>query len=356
MQAVPNSGTFKTVLPYFFWFVAVSYFAFRIIERIQISYFSDVLGWIGSFWLAAMIFIFIAILFFDLLRAVNYFFPFFPDFIMNNYSRVKFILFNILTIAVLLIVAAGYINARYPVVRQLNINLDKMAGEDKILNAVLISDIHLGTLTTSRQISRLIKIINSLQPDIIFMAGDILDEDVESVARKNLGEKFQMLEAPLGVYAVLGNHEYIGGYKNAVEYLSSSGINVIQDTALLINNSFYLIGRDDLSRRAFTGEERKSLEELLAMTEHELPLILLDHQPYSIIKAANYGFDIQLSGHTHHGQIWPINYITKAIFPVSTGYKNINGMHVYVTSGVGTWGPPVRIGNRPEIVNLKIRL
>jgi len=121
-----------------------------------------------------------------------------------------------------------------------------------------------------------------------------------------------------------------------------------------INDSFYLIGREDRDKPRFAGRERKNLEEIVEMADAGYPLILIDHQPYYLEKAASLGIDLQVSGHTHHGQLWPLNFVTSAIYTISYGYGKIGNMHAYVSNGVGTWGPPVRVGNRPEIVNLRI--
>ena len=85
------------------------------------------------------------------------------------------------------------------------------------------------------------------------------------------------------------------------------------------------------------------------------PVILLDHQPFNLEKSVKEGVDLQLSGHTHHGQLWPLNYITSAIYEVSTGYRKIENTHFYVSTGFGTWGPPIRLGNRPELVNIILK-
>jgi uncharacterized protein len=224
------------------------------------------------------------------------------------------------------------------------------------VNMVLVSDIHLGTLTSKNRISKMVARINALDPDIILLAGDILDEDVGPVIHRDLGSSIRDLYAPLGVYGITGNHEYIGGVDEATDYLGSHGIHLIRDSVVRINDSFYLAGREDLVINRFTGRTRKSMEELLRHTGDDLPVILLDHQPFNLEKSAAAGAALQLSGHTHDGQMWPLNFITGAIFSVSRGLGEIDGMKVYVSSGIGTWGPPMRIGNRPEIVLIRVNL
>ena len=141
----------------------------------------------------------------------------------------------------------------------------------------------------------------------------------------------------------------------AVKYLREHGIQMIRDSAVLVDDSFYIVGRDDRDKPRFTGRERKPLSDIMANVDRSYPVILMDHQPFNLSKTVEQGVDLQLSGHTHHGQLWPFNYITKAIYELSWGYKKIGETHFYVSSGFGSWGPPIRLGNRPEIVVIRVR-
>jgi hypothetical protein len=158
------------------------------------------------------------------------------------------------------------------------------------------------------------------------------------------------LEAPLGVYAITGNHEFIGGVERTTDYLASHGLTLLRDTCVHIAGSFYVAGREDRDKLRFTGVKRNELDELLNGIDKSQPIILLDHQPWELDKAQQAGIDLQISGHTHHGQLWPWGYLTQKIFEVSRGYKQKGDSHFYVSTGYGTWGPPVRTGNRPEIM------
>jgi predicted MPP superfamily phosphohydrolase len=132
------------------------------------------------------------------------------------------------------------------------------------------------------------------------------------------------------------------------------GMVVLRDRHELVDSSFYLIGREDVEHKQFTGMQRKTLDEIVKPVEGKYPKILLDHTPVKLEQAEKKGIDLQLSGHTHHGQIWPGNIITNLIYEISWGYKKKGKTHFYVTSGAGTWGPPVRTGSKSEIVNIKI--
>jgi predicted MPP superfamily phosphohydrolase len=200
------------------------------------------------------------------------------------------------------------------------------------------------------------KKINALQPDVVLIAGDIIDESLAPVIWKDLGKMFLEINSKYGVYAVTGNHEFIGGAERAINYISKYGVKFLRDETVLIDNSFYIFGREDRDVSRFTKTHRKQISELMISADSSFPTILLDHQPFDLSETAKNKIDLQISGHTHHGQMFPFNLITKKIFEVSRGYKKISDTHFYVSSGVGTWGPPVRIGSRAEILNIQISL
>ena len=356
LKALPEGSLIKKAYVWVFWIIASTYFVGRIIERIHLSYFSDALVWIGSFWLGALLYFFLIVLLIDVIRLINHFLPFFPELITANYQHVKTIILGVSVLVVSAVLIAGFINARNPVIKEVEISIPKRANSINEINAVLISDIHLGTIIGSRYLDRVLSKVSGLKPDIIFITGDILDEDLEPVIRQNLGEKLKKLSAPMGVYAIMGNHEHIGGADPAYDYLKTHGMTVLRDTAIQVNNSFYLIGRDDNEAERFGSKPRIPLEEIMTKIDNnDLPIILLDHQPLYLQKAADLGVDLQLSGHTHKGQLWPITYIVNAIYRVGYGYDKIDNMQVFVSSGIGTWGPPIRVGSRSEIVKISIR-
>lgn len=338
-----------------FWLLAFSFIAGRFLEKLWLSEFTMGVTFIGSYWLAAMLYFLLAVLLIDIIRLADYYVPFMPSFNTGSlYIFKRFLMFSIITIIGIL-VAYGHFNARKPVIRELTLTIPKHAGLIKELNIAFVSDLHLGSVLANKHLERIVRKINGLQPDIIFMAGDVFDEDLNPVIQKDLGSGLKQLKAKLGVYAVTGNHEYIGGVDPAVDYLEKHGIQMVRDSAVFIENSFYLIGREDRERQRFSGIQRKDLPAIMSGINKTFPLILMDHQPFTLNESLENGIDLHLSGHTHNGQIWPLNYIINAIYEVGWGYVNKSGMHVYVSSGVGTWGPPVRIGTRPEIVHIRLK-
>jgi predicted MPP superfamily phosphohydrolase len=235
----------------------------------------------------------------------------------------------------------------------MEINIDKSGGELEELNIVAASDIHLGTIIRNSRLKYIVDKINNLSPDLILLPGDIVDEDVSSVMEQNMASILKQLNAKYGVYAITGNHEYIGGVQETVKYIRDGNVTVLMDSIEKIANSFYLIGRKDHSAISF-GDSRDTLATILESADKSLPLILVDHQPFNLEEAQMNGIDFQISGHTHHGQLFPFNFITKRVYEKSWGYMRKNSTQYYVSCGVGTWGPPMRLGNRPEILNIKV--
>jgi len=350
IQAIPSGSSLRIWFILGFWLIAASFVAARILERTHPCHFTECLTWTGSFWLAFMLFFFLIALLLDITRLLNHFFHFLPAVLYTDYVKTKQVIFIVSVVYTTIMVVAGYINARNPRAKELTLKVAKSGRGIKTLTISMASDIHLGTIIRKAKAKELVRLLNTPKPDLILLAGDVVDEDLAPVIRDNIGEALCELKAGIGVYAITGNHEYIGGAAAAVEYLEKHCIKMLRDTAILVNGQFYLAGRDDRDKPRFTGKPRKELAEVMKDVDCSYPVILMDHQPFNLSTAADLGVDLQLSGHTHHGQIWPFNYITKAIYELSWGYKKIKNTHFYVSSGFGTWGPPVRLGNRPEVV------
>jgi uncharacterized protein len=354
LQALPPGTTIRSWYIPVFWFLAASFVLARFLERAIPCNVTEMFSWVGSFWLAAMAYFLLIILLLDITRGLNHLLHFLPSVIYDDYAKVKLIIFWTSLVIVSVTLFAGFINARNPRIKRLEIGIRKDAGGLDSLTIALASDIHLGTLVGKNGARRLVDGINNLNPDIILLAGDVVDEDVKPVIRRNLGETLSNLKSRYGVYAITGNHEYIGGAEEAVRYLQAHNIKYLRDTALLIDQKFWLAGREDRDISRFSGKSRKPLNEVLNGVDRARPVILMDHQPFNFGDVVKENVDLQLSGHTHHGQIWPFNWITNAIYEVSWGYKKKEETHFYVSSGFGTWGPPVRLGNRPEIVYIVV--
>jgi predicted MPP superfamily phosphohydrolase len=354
-QALSYLPAYRALYSILFWFLATSYLISRLAERTPFNLLHDALYWTGSFWFAILLYAFLTILLAETTRLINLPFHFLPDTGSIAYQKFKFGIFVGSSVLILLLNLFGFINARTPRIKELNLEIAKNGGKCKELDIAMVSDIHMGVLFGKDRMEKMTKDINNLHPDIILLAGDILDEVQKPIFRDNTGEPLKRLNAPLGVYGITGNHEYIGGINRAIKYIESLGITMIRDSVVKIDGSFYLAGREDRDINRFNGHTRKELSEILNGTDRTLPIILLDHQPFNLQQAEENGIDLQLSGHTHHGQFWPLNWITNKVYEQSWGYKRKGNTHIYVSNGYGFWGPPIRIGNRPEIVLVRVR-
>jgi len=354
-EAIPPGSPLRIWYLVLFLFLALAFIAGRFLERVWYSFVSETLVWVGSFWLAAMLYFFLAVCALDLIRVVNHFFPFLGALFTADYALLKLRTAWTVLAVVALVIFAGRLNALSVRVRTIELSIAKKPLGVDSLSVVSASDIHLGSIIGRSRLRKIVDQVNALKPDLILLPGDIVDEDLGPVIRENLGEMLRSLKARLGVYAVTGNHEYIGGAEEAVAYLRDHGITVLRDSVAKIDSGLYVIGREDRSSTQFGGKKRKALAEIMSQVDRSCVLLLMDHQPFHLEEGEKEGIDVQLSGHTHHGQLWPLNYITEAVYELSWGYVRKGSTHVVVSSGVGTWGPPVRTGNRPEIVLLKLR-
>jgi len=308
---------------------------------------------VGAYWLAFMFCFLLVITTLDFLRLFDHFLQVIPPEIKPNFNPALGLAVLILVVG---IVSYGAWNARHPRINHYDLTIAKQAGSLKQLHVVMVSDVHLGTIIHNGNLTEMVKTVNELNPDLILFAGDVFDENIESSNKQQVSENFRKLSAPYGVFAVLGNHEYIGGNaEDAINYLGEAGVKVLRDSFLEIAGRFYLIGRDDRSGAHFNGVPRQDLKTLMQGVDRSLPSILMDHQPMQLEEPAEQGVNLQLSGHTHSGQIFPIQFITRRIFEKDWGLLRKNDFQLIVSSGYGTWGPPVRLGNTPEVVDIMIK-
>lgn len=337
-----------------FFFLVLSYPLGRFLERMLPSVGSELIAKIGAFWLGAMLYLVLIFLLLDIAKLI-YSWTGFPNFLsakdnLDFRQKLVAIVYGLTAIILLL----GHVNALYPRINSFSIETKKLLNDNKRLRVGMASDIHLGSIISNGRLERFVNLMNEQKPDIILLAGDIFDEDLGPVIKNDMGYLISKLNAPLGVFAVTGNHEYIGGVEPAVAYLEDHNIKVLRDTTISINGILNLVGREDRQSNVMGSLKRKPLDLIVSGIDSSLFTILMDHQPYNLNEAVENGIDLQLSGHTHHGQMFPFNFITKSIFEVSRGLRKIDNTFVFVSTGFGTWGPPVRIGNRPEIVVIDV--
>ena len=351
-----NIGINKALYWIVFGIISMSYIIARFSEGVLPYNVSGVVELIGGYWLAVMLYLIIILLIIDIFRITN------KRFSIIKYSthrgeKIVALTGILIFVALAAALAYGTWNAKHPVVKNYEINISKKAGNIKDLNIVMVSDLHLGLINHNSTLEGMVHKINSLNPDVVLIAGDIIDDNINPFIKENMADTLKKIKAPMGVYAVLGNHDYISNKSEELaNQLKKAGVKLLQDKYIKVENSFYIIGRNDSSSERTGGDKREEMTSLLQGIDKSLPLILMDHQPYHLEEGEALGIDVQFSGHTHRGQIFPNEFITRRVYELDWGYLKKNSLNVFVSSGYGTWGPPIRLGNNAEIVNVKVHL
>ncbi len=287
---------------------------------------------IGFSTLFVMLYLFITFLLLDIARLIHVI-P--KSWLYHNVYTSSAILLIMLAVFIY-----GYVNYQHKERQPLTLTTQKQIGKE--MKIVMMSDLHLGYHNQVKELARWVDIINAEQADLILIAGDIVDMSIRPLNEENMAKELRRLNAP--VYACLGNHDYFCGVSNAQRFLAEANIKLLKDSMDTIAD-ICLVGRDDR-----TNPHRKTLPELMKGIDKDKYVILLDHQPYNLEQAQQAGIDFQLSGHTHHGQLWPISWITEAIYECAYGEWQRRETCYYVTSGIGIWGGKFRIGTQSEYV------
>lgn len=249
----------------------------------------------------------------------------------------------------------GYFAARDLRIKRLTVKTTKLPeGTDK-LTIAHISDVHLGIIVREKILDKLIKAIKHESPQLIVSTGDLIDGGLEQI--QNLLEKLRSINARSGKFAVIGNHEYYSGIKASQKYLESAGFTVLRGYGVTVDGLINIAGMDDIEgSRSNNGKDSatESEREILSKLPPGIFTLLLKHKPY--VTQSSLGlFDLQLSGHTHKGQIFPINLAVRLFLYPHSSYKKLSkGSAINVSGGVGTAGPPVRLFSPPEIIFIDV--
>jgi predicted MPP superfamily phosphohydrolase len=344
---------------YLYWvlfiFIAISFVTGRLSKNKVPHFFEKFLNIVGAYWMAAFLYFIILLGTIDIIKlilGINRF-----SFINTNTLQKIYSMSNIFAIIIVsILLVYGTYNATNLKTTNYALKINKDAGKIKKINIVMLSDLHLGDIVDKQRLSKIVIEINKLKPDLVILAGDIIDDYIQPFIDQDMGKELKKIQSKYGVYAAFGNHEYYGGSIDEIvyEYENSAGFNILRDKTVKIDNSFYLVGREDISFERYAKTKRKSLEELLKDTDKHLPIIVIDHQPTNLSQGEKAGVDLQFSGHTHKGQLLPANIITKKMYENDFGLLTKGSYNVVVSSGVGTWGPPIRIGSSSEIVQVEL--
>lgn len=291
---------------------------------------------IGTSWLIILLYLFMAFLLLDIGRWVHLV-P--ATFLKNSWSGTLAV-----TAFMFIIFLYGNIHYHQKVRQPLMLTTGKTLSRK--MKVVMLSDLHLGYHNRRSEFAKWVDKINEEKADLILVAGDIIDKNIQPLEEQEMHQEFLRLNAP--VVACLGNHEYYGGESNALLFYKKADITLLRDSVTTVGD-LCIIGRDDRS-----NPKRKALSELMKGVDRTKYLVVLDHQPIQLEEAEQNGIDFQLSGHTHHGQVWPISWITESIYECAFGEWQRGSTRYYVTSGIGIWGGKFRIGTHSEYVVAEI--
>jgi predicted MPP superfamily phosphohydrolase len=266
---------------------------------------------------------------------------------MQNVLNGNWLTLGVLALVMTAVFTYGYIH--YKDKKRVELSLTAGAKNLSPLRIVAISDLHLGYTIGKSELDQWIKLINAENPDLVLIAGDIKDNNIRPLIEQDMAASFHSIQSKYGVFACAGNHEYIGDTTKMTDFFRDANITLLRDSSVLINNQFYIIGREDRSR-----PNRKPLANIIAPLDKTKPLILLDHQPFHLEEAEQNNIALQISGHTHHGQVLPLSWITDLMYETAYGYLRKGNTHIYVSSGIGIWGGKFRIGTQSEYVVIRI--
>jgi predicted MPP superfamily phosphohydrolase len=301
------------------------------------------LTFLADYLLPLFLYLFLFILVFDILLLVNRLFKFIPAVELKNSRFRKTSLISILLLSVTVVIG-GVINFNTIRTSDYRVEIPRRLSTLTHLRIAFTADFHLQERTGIFFVKRFAEKMKAIKPDIMIFGGDIVEGDSDDGNIQEYESILRGIQTRYGVFTVLGNHEYYARQDKG-SFFNQAGMKVLGDTFVVIDSSFILAGRYDSHFRG-----RKSVYDLLRTSSDSLPLILVDHRPTEIDQVSSTKVDVQLSGHTHNGQMFPINLITRKVYQLSWGYLKKGNTHFFVTSGIQLWGPPVRTTGKSEIM------
>jgi predicted MPP superfamily phosphohydrolase len=312
-----------------------------------------VLTLIASVWMGLVLYFFLFALGSDLVISLGKIFRLKPKgFVRHGPFYGRALVAGIIG-GVLIIGAYALHEARNLGVKRLEIPLCGLPSELDGFSLVQVSDVHYGMLATNRELSRIVDRVNGLHPDIVVITGDLVDESISHM--EEMKGPLSHLKSRDGVFAITGNHEYYAGVERAIAIMKGVNIRVLRNEVHVLPGGLQILGIDDPTAARRMGEAPPDFERLISTLDPQKPSILLFHQPILFERAASLGIGLQLSGHTHGGQLFPICYISQLIYPRTPGLHQIGKSYLYVSLGTGTWGPPMRLKAPPELVYIRLR-
>ncbi len=298
---------------------------------------------IGTAWIIGFAYFLLLFVLVDLLKLSNKLFHFIDKDVLYNLTHHNYISFFLVIGSVVGLLFIGNINYHNKRRVHFNIETTKLPQNQQPIRVVGISDLHLGYTIGATELEEWVQTINAEKPDIVIMGGDLIDNNAKLVGHMELDKVLRKIDAPMGVYACLGNHEYIAGLRESLDFHEKSNIQILKDTTFMVTDNLMLIGRDDV-----TNTKRMELNTIVNGANDKHFKLLLDHQPSNLEQAEQQKIDLQFSGHTHNGQVFPFSLVAEAIFENTHGMIQKGLTKIYVSSGLGIWGGKFRIGTQSE--------
>lgn len=324
---------------------------------------------LSNYWLGVLLYTILTVIIADLIRLIlKHSKKISPE---KLHSRKVFVTGGGICLAVILAFSTwGIVNARHIHTTRYDVTINKQAGSLESLRVVLVADLHLGYNIGCSHMENMVNKINAENPDIVLIAGDIFDNEYEALEDPDrLSSILRGIRSKYGVYACYGNHDIsekilagftFGGKEKKMSdprmdtFLADSGITLLQDEGVLIDQAFYVYGRPDYQRPGRGVTSRKMPEEITADMDQSKPILVMDHQPRELQELSQAGVDLDLCGHTHDGQLFPGNLTIRLMWENACGYLKKGNMHNIVTSGVGLFGPNMRVGTKSEICSIQV--
>ncbi len=353
LQGIPFS--LKLVISIVFIICAFSYIIAKVLFANTNSIIYDIFLWVGSIWYSFLLYGLISVFLLDIIRWTNNWWGYLPQFLFHNYPLTKFWTGLIIIMAISITTLLGYFNATNIKLKNLEFTFPKMGGNLDEITILFFSDLHLTPVNDGRMLSQLINYSKTENPDLILIGGDLIDDKPVHLKRIGIDKMLQQFKFKYGIYAINGNHELINGVDISDKFIEDCGIPILRDSIIEVGESIQIIGREDRSIKEFAHKDRKSLNEIIKSLNPQLPMILLDHQPFNLSEAQSSNINLELSGHTHYAQFFPLNFILYLIYEKPWGYLKKGNTHYYISSGAGTWGPPIRTGSDSEAMLIKIK-
>lgn len=360
-----QSAVFRAVFIIFYILIASSLLTGFLINKPEFLH--RILKNTGNYFLGTFLYIILVIVVVDLVRLIlkYVFHARFLEF------RSTFVITGFVCMALIILISVyGILHVSTIKVTPYEVTVNKKVKDMDSLKIVLLADTHFGYSINCRHAQKMVEKINAQDPDIVCIAGDIFDNDYDAISDpEGVCNALKSIKSRYGVYACWGNHDLdepilagftFGGKKKdqadprMEQLLRDANIHLLTDEAELIDDKFYVVGRNDSSRTHKLGGQRLSPAQLTKDLDLDKPVIFIDHQPKQLQETADAGADLDLCGHTHDGQIFPGNLFIHLFWENSFGYLKKDKMHNIVTSGVGVWGPDMRVGTNCEICPITV--